>query len=136
MYLFDTDIISNVLKKQPSLSLLTRLSETPPEQQYTTTITVGELVYGAYRSNRPDHFLSRLEERVWPNVKILPFDETSAHTYGKLRAELEKEGRSIGEPDLRIAALALAHNFTLITGNIKHFSHVADLRMENWLLPR
>jgi tRNA(fMet)-specific endonuclease VapC len=53
--------------------------------------------------------------------------------YGRLRAQLEREGRRIGEPDLRIAAIALARDLTLVTGNVRHFQRVPDLRIENWL---
>ncbi|MBI3997991.1 MAG: hypothetical protein HY355_03080 [Armatimonadetes bacterium] len=61
MYQFDTDTISALLKRDPPSRLVRRLAEVPPDQQQTSTITVGELVYGAYRSSRPAYFLERLE---------------------------------------------------------------------------
>ena len=133
MYLFDTDTISNLIKKRPAPGLLRRLSEISPELQFTSAITVGELVYGAYRSNRPDYFLDKLEKLVWPNVTILPFDHAAAKIYGKLRADLERKGIPLSEPDLRIASIAMAHQFTLITGNVKHFVRIPDLKIEDWL---
>lgn len=133
MYLFDTDILSQVLKRTPSPTLLTRLATVPAKQQFTSAITVGEMVYGAYRSDRPDHFLRQLEERLWPNIRILPFNRAAAETYGRLRAELEEAGTPLAEPDLRIAAIALTHELTMVTGNVRHFSRVAGLRIENWL---
>ncbi len=133
MYLFDTDILSQVLKRTPSPTLLTRLAAIPAEQQFTSAITVGEMVYGAYRSDRPDHFLRQLEERLWPNIRILPFNRAAAETYGRVRAQLEEAGTPLAEPDLRIAAIALTHELTMVTGNVRHFSRVAGLRIENWL---
>jgi len=133
LYLFDTDILSQVLKRAPSPTLLTRVAAVPAEQQFTSAITVGEMVYGAYRSDRPDHFLRQLEERLWPNIRILPFDRTAAETYGRLRAQLEEAGVPLAEPDLRIAAIALTHDLTMVTGNVRHFSRVPGLRTENWL---
>ena len=133
MYLFDTDILSQVLKRAPPATLLTRLAAVPAEVQFTSAITVGEMVYGAYRSDRPDHFLRQLEERLWPNIRILPFDRTAAETYGRLRAQLEEAGVPLAEPDLRIAAIALTHDLTMVTGNVRHFSRVPGLRTENWL---
>ena len=50
-----------------------------------------------------------------------------------MRAELEARGRPLGEPDLRIAAIALAHGMTLVTANVRHFSRVEELPVENWL---
>ena len=133
MYLFDTDILSQVLKRAPSPTLLTKLASVPAEQQFTSAITVGEMVYGAYRSDRPDHFLRQLEERLWPNIRILPFNRAAAETYGRLRAQLEEAGTPLAEPDLRIAAIALTHDLTMVTGNIRHFSRVPGLRTESWL---
>jgi predicted nucleic acid-binding protein len=100
LYLFDTDILSHVLKRAPPPTLLTRLAAVPAEQQFTSAITVGELVYGAYHSDRPDHFLRQLEERLWPNIRILPFNRAAAETYGRLRAQLEEAGIPLAEPDL------------------------------------
>jgi predicted nucleic acid-binding protein len=136
MFLFDTDVLSHVLKRAPAPSLLGRLATVPPEQQFTTAITVGEMVYGAYRSPRREQLLRQLEERVWPNVRILPFNRAAAETYGRLRAELERAGTPLSEPDLRIAAIALTHDLTVVTGNVRHFSRVPGLRVENWLVER
>ena len=133
MYLFDTDAISQVIKRSPSLAFIRRLASTDIENQFTTTITVGELVYGAYKSNRPEFFLEKLERLVWPNIRILSFDESSAKVYGKLRADLERKGTSLIEPDLRIASIAINHGLIVITGNTKHFSKIPGLKVENWL---
>ncbi|HAG49939.1 MAG TPA: PIN domain nuclease [Deltaproteobacteria bacterium] len=133
MYLFDTDTISHIIKRNPSLPFIKKLASISPEEQFTTTITVGELIYGAYKSNRPAYFLEKLETVVWPNIQILSFDEGSAKVYGKMRAELEKKGISLSEPDMRIAAIALHNNLMIITGNVRHFSKVLLLRVENWL---
>jgi tRNA(fMet)-specific endonuclease VapC len=133
MFLLDTDTLSWVLSPAPPANLLVHLAQVPPEQQFTTAITVGEMVYGAYRSQRPEHFLRQLEYQVWPNVRILPFDRAAGQSYGKIRAELERAGTPIGEPDTRIAAIALTHGLTLVTGNGRHFSRVPGLKIENWL---
>jgi predicted nucleic acid-binding protein len=133
-YLFDTDALSNPLKKNPSLAFLRRLAAVRPEDQFTSTITVGEMVYGAYKSSRPDYFLQRLDSEVWPNVRILPFDLDAALVYGRVRRELESQGTPVAEPDLRIASIALARGLTLITGNVRHFAHVPGLSIENWLV--
>lgn len=133
MYLFDTDTLSGLLKRSPAPALLTRLAAVPPEQQFTTAITAGELVYGAHRSPKREYLLRQLRERVWPNVRVLSFDRGAAETYGALRARLEQAGTPLSEPDLRIAAIALRHDFTVVTGNIRHFQRVSGLRVENWM---
>jgi len=133
MYLFDTDAVSQVIKKNPSLALIRRLASTDVEKQFTTTITVGELVYGAFKSNRPEFFIEKLERLVWPNIQILPFDEGSAKVYGRLRADLERKGTPLTEPDLRIASIAMHRGLVVITGNTKHFSKIPGLKVEDWI---
>ena len=134
MYCFDTDVLSATLRREPSLALVRRLALVPSDQQHTTAVTVGELVYGAARSARAD-LAARVRTLVGEAVIVLPFDAAAAGVYGELRAGLERAGRPLAEPDLRIAAIALAHDLTLVTGNGRHLARVPGLRVENWLSP-
>jgi len=132
MYCFDTDVLSASIGREPPTHLIRRLSLVVPDEQATTSITLGELLYGA--AKRGSRRLSRdIEALVWSLVHILPFDEPAARVYGSLRADLEGEGTPLAEPDLRIASIALARDLTLVTGNVRHFSRVPGLRVENWL---
>lgn len=133
MFLFDTDVVGNLIRPAPSPALIRRLAATPPEQQFTTAVTVGELVYGAYRSGRAEHFLEKLNKYVLSGLTVLPFDREAAEAYGRIRAQLERAGTPLPEPDLRIAAIGLARSLSLVTGNIRHFNRVPGLRVENWL---
>ena len=133
MFLFDTDIITNILKKNPSKPLLERLALVPKTEQYISTITVSEIVYGAVKSSRPAYHLKNLESVLLPSVNVVGFDSKAAYVCGHLRAELEKKGLPLDLADLEIAAIAIAGNFILITGNTKHFERVPDLNLENWL---
>ncbi len=135
MFLFDTDIITNVLKKRPSKTLLKRLSVVPKHDQYISTITISEIVYGAVKSNRPEYHLNNLETILLPSVNVVGFDSKSAYVCGQLRAELEKEGLPLDLADLEIAAIAIAGEFILVTGNTRHFERIPELRLENWILP-
>ena len=133
MFLFDTDIITNIFKKKPSAQLLKRLSNTPNTLQYISTITVSEIVYGAAKSNRPEYHLANLESILLPAVNVVGFDAKAAYICGQLRAELEQEGLPLDLADLEIAAIAIAGEFTLVTGNTKHFQRIKTLHIENWL---
>ena len=77
--------------------------------------------------------LGRLEELVWPNVRILAFDRSAAEVYGRVRAAFERSGKPMAEPDLRIASICLSTGATLATGNTRHFSRVPELVVEDWL---
>jgi tRNA(fMet)-specific endonuclease VapC len=133
MYLFDTDIISNIFKKRPSRKLLTRLAGVPRNEQYISTVTVSEIVYGAFKSSRPDYHLRNLQEILLPSVNVLGFDSKAAWVCGRLRAELEKAGTPLALADLEIGAIALANQLILITGNARHFARIEELTVENWL---
>lgn len=132
-YLFDTDIISNVFKKRPSKNLLGRLSKTPQKDQYISSITISEIVYGAWKSNQPHLHLDNLEKILLPAVNIVNFDSKAAYVCGGIRAKLENEGTPLALADLEIASIALCHDLVLVSGNLRHFSRVPNLRLENWL---
>ena len=133
MYLFDTDVLSNIVKRNSSQILLQKLGKLPKELQFTSAINIGEIYYGANRSNRKDQIISAFEERVFPKVNIIAFDETGGKLFGELKAKLEKQGIVCSEPDLRIASIALQHDLILITGNTKHFDKIPGLIIENWI---
>jgi tRNA(fMet)-specific endonuclease VapC len=133
MYLFDTDIVTNVFKKQPSTHLLKRLAQTPQRDQHISTITVAEIVYGAWKSVRPQHHLRNLQETLLPAVNIVAFDAKAAYVCGSLRARLEREGAPLALADLEVAAIAIANELILVSGNVRHFARIPDLKVENWL---
>jgi tRNA(fMet)-specific endonuclease VapC len=126
MFLFDTDTITNIVKPRPSPKLLEKLINLPKDQQYTSTITISEIVYGAEKSQRPEYHLNNLESILLPAVNILGFDTKAAYVCGRIRAELEKRGTPLDLADLEIAAIA-------ITNNVRHFKRVPLLKFENWL---
>jgi len=133
-YLFDTDIITNIFKKRPSGQLLARLAETPSKEQYISTITVSEIVYGAWKSRNPEQHLRNLENILLPAVRIVDFDSKAAYICGKLRARLEVQGQPLALADLEVASVAIANNMVLVSGNTRHFSRIAEISLENWLI--
>ena len=133
MYLFDTDSISNLLKKKPFEKFVENISRLDKSDQYISTISIGELVYGAFKSNNPQFYLEYLENILLPAVNVLGFDISAAFIYGKIRSELSTDGIIISGADMQIASIAIANNLVLITGNTRHFRHIRDLQIENWL---
>ncbi|NIA05116.1 MAG: PIN domain-containing protein [Proteobacteria bacterium] len=133
MYLFDTDIITNIFKKKPSTKLLEKLAGTARRDQFISTITISEIVYGAWKSRQSRRHLDNLEKILLPSVNILGFDAKAAYVCGSLRAGLEKSGTPLALADLEIAAIAIANELTLVSGNLGHFSRIEGLKLENWL---
>ena len=134
MYLLDTDILSNLAKRTPSTALVAKLASVPQEAQFTSSITLGEMIYGAYRLRTHTRLLlERLDGALLPNLPVLPFDVAAARRYGEVRAELERRGIPLAEADLRIGAIALSRGLTVVTGNVRHFQRIPELSVENWL---
>lgn len=109
------------------------MARVQPEDQFTSSVTLGELLYGAHRSSRTEALLQRIEETLVAELPVLPFDAAAARRYGELRAELERRGTPIGDADTRVAAIALSRGLAVMTGNERHFRQVPDLEVENWL---
>lgn len=134
IYLLDTDILSNLVKRTPSPRLIAMLATIPAEQRCISAITIGELIYGVARLGMQGLSLQeRIEREITTKLIVLPFDSAAARQYGTLRADLERQGTPLAEADLRIAAIALARKLILVTGNERHFRRVAGLVVENWL---
>lgn len=133
MYLFDTDVMSRAVKAAPPKALIERLSRIPRALQFTTSINAAEIFYGACRTVCRDELIRAFEELVLSRLTVLPFNLESARVFGRLKASLEKRGLPRSEPDLRIAAIALQRGLTIVTGNVRHFSDIPGLTVENWL---
>jgi tRNA(fMet)-specific endonuclease VapC len=114
--------------------LLNKQSALPRQKQFISTITITEIVYGARKSNRAEFHLTNLEKILLPAVNIAVFDSKAAYVFGRLRAELEKKGTPFDLADLEIAAITISRDFTLVTGNTRHFDRIEELRLENWLI--
>lgn len=126
-----SDVISALLRRDAMTKLHQRIARVPTRSQCTTTITLGELSYGAHKAGRVDLY-ARIKV-VLSELEILSFDVAAAEKYGPLRAQLERKGLKLDEADLRIACIALVNDCTLITGNSRHFARLDELRVENWL---
>ena len=97
-----------------------------------STITVSELMYGAFKSEHTEKNLKAIESFLMP-FEIVDYDFTASVEYGKIRAYLEKKGRVIGNMDMQIAGHALALDVVLVTNNTKEFERVEGLGLDNWV---
>jgi tRNA(fMet)-specific endonuclease VapC len=113
------------------LTLAERLRFIPRTQVRLSSVVKGELLYGARKSGRIAENL-RLLGRFFETIASLPFDDRCAEEYGVLREELERAGTLIRPNDLLIAASARAHGAILVTNNIREFSRVPELRIDDW----
>ena len=127
-YLFDTDAISELLRKRPLLPYLQWVKTIPREEQFTSAIVIGELYKGAFRSPARERHLKNIQQRVLPSVTVLPYDLATARVYGQICAHLEEIGQVLADADLQIAATAIYHDLELVSGNLRHFGRIPQLR--------
>ena len=132
-YLFDTDAISELLRPHPAVKYIQWLLSVPREDQFTSAVVIGELYKGAYRSRAREHHLKNIELRVLPAVIVLPYDVATAKVFGQIRARLEESGNILPDADIQIAATAVYHDIELVTGNLRHFSRIDDLKVNTIL---
>ncbi len=130
-YLFDTDAISDLLRPRPTLGFVRWLATLDRVDQLTSAVVVGELYKGAFRSQDREIHLTNIEERVLPSLTVLPYDVGTARVFGEIRADLETRGAILPDADLQIAATAIHHGLSLVTGNLRHFSRIPGLEIES-----
>jgi tRNA(fMet)-specific endonuclease VapC len=129
-YLLDTNTCIYAIKREPAV--LRRLQEHSPDDLGVSAITVAELWFGAAKSSRPQSTRASVDAFLKP-FEILSFASEAAEEYAQIRAQLEKAGLPIGERDLLIAAIAKSRRLTVVTHNVREFSRVHGLKVEDWL---
>ena len=132
-FLFDTDAISKLLRPRPARAYVKWIMKVAREEQFTSAVVIGELYKGAYRSQDRERHLTNIEHRVLPAVTVLPYGIGIAKVFGKIRAHLEEIGTILPDADIQIAATAIGYDLELITGNLRHFSRIPDLKLNNIL---
>ena len=132
-FLFDTDAISELLRKRPAISYINWLLNIPREEQFTSAVVVGELYKGAYRSRKREKHITNIENRILPSVTVLPYDLGCAKSFGEIRGYLEETDMTLPDADIQIAATAIYHGLELVTGNLRHFQRIEKLRLNTVL---
>lgn len=108
-----------------------RLAAHTPGDVVLCSVVKAELIFGARRSSRPDENLRQLNT-FFSAFLSLPFDDVAATHYGEIRATLAAAGAPIGPNDLLIASIARTNRLTLVTHNVREFSRVPGLQLEDW----
>ena len=129
-YMLDTNICIYVIKHKPE-KVFRKIQTIYPEDVCISSVTYAELVHGVEKSTAVEK--NRLALSMFlANMEIMGFDVEAADCYGKIRADLEKKGTPIGSLDMMIAGHAQSLGYTVVTNNLKEFSGVSALRIENW----
>jgi tRNA(fMet)-specific endonuclease VapC len=129
MYVLDTNTLMYFFKGRESVSR--KLLSIPPKEIGIPSVVVYALEVGIAKSKAPRKRLKQLEEMM-SIITVLPFTVKEARSSAMIRAQLERKGLPIGPIDMLIAGTALAHQAILVTHNIKEFTRIDKLQVEDW----
>jgi predicted nucleic acid-binding protein len=132
-FLFDTDAVSELFRKQPASSYLSWIATIPRADQFISAVSIGELYRGAFRSENAERHVNNIEDRVLKTLTVLPLDVAVARLYGQLYADLTLRGLPLTDADLQIAATAIHHGLELVTGNVRHFERIPGINLSRVL---
>ena len=129
-YMLDTNILIYTIRNRP-----TKVRQAFKKHSAflaMSTVTLGELIYGAEKSTQSARNLADIEALA-ARLDVVPFDSEAAIHFGQVRAELANSGKVIGPYDLMIAGHARSRGLILVTNNLREFNRVPGLRVENWV---
>ena len=129
-YLLDTNVVIGLSKGHAEVR--TRLATVPAQALMLSPVVLCELEFGIAKSQRPEANRAALA-LLLANLPVVDFTADVAIHYGRIRALLEAAGPPIGPNDLLIAAQAVSLGATMVTDNVREFSRVPGLVVENWL---
>ena len=131
-YLLDTNIVIYTMKNRPQIVKERFIRH--HGQMGISTVTLGELVFGAEHSRQVERNLADIEAMA-ARLEVMPFDEKAAYHFGRIRSELYRTGLPIGPYDMMVAGHARAYGLKVVTNNTKEFQRIPGLLVENWIVP-
>jgi tRNA(fMet)-specific endonuclease VapC len=127
--MLDTNIAIYTLKSKPAS--VRSAFERHAGEMCLSTVTLGDLIYGAEKSTQVERNLAVIEGLA-ARLEVCPFDVRAAMHFGQIRAELARSGQIIGPYDMMIAGHARALGLILVSNNLREFERVPGLRLQNW----
>ncbi|MGA2973286.1 MAG: type II toxin-antitoxin system VapC family toxin [Candidatus Bathyarchaeia archaeon] len=131
MVCIDTSFLIALLRRDPNAEAKLESFVEDGERITTTPICACELFAGAYKAKKRDLEIRRVKEFL-SRMELLEFSTQACERFGRVRSELESTGTPIGDFDIMIAAIALAHNQAVLTNDVEHFQRIPGLTVETW----
>ena len=130
MYLLDTNIISYWMRGDKRI--IDRVKQYVPSDLSLSTVTLAEILYGIEKSPMKKKERRLKIKQISSLLDLYSFDEAAAGHYAIIRAQLERKGMVISERDTQIASIAMANKLIVVTHNVKEFSRIGKLKVEDW----
>lgn len=130
-YMLDTNICIYIIKNNP-ISVRQKFEQISASNLVLSMVTLAELRYGAEKSQAKEKAIKAIDQ-LSRHIQIAELDEVVAEHYADIRAQLERQGKPIGNNDLWLAAHARAKNWVLVSNNTREFERVVGLKLENWV---
>lgn len=104
------------------------------DEFYLSVVSASELLHGVHRASKAAVRARRsaFVEAVLDRFPILEIDVAAARMHARIWAETSASGKRVGPHDLWIAASAMAHGLTVVTGNVREFKMIPGLKVESW----
>lgn len=129
-YLLDTNACISYLN-YPGSAIFHAIQSVPSDEIAVCSVAKAELFFGSIKSKFPSRNLI-VQKQFLSNFVSFSFDDKAAEKYAEIRAFLSSVGQLIGPYDMLIASIALANDLTLISHNVREFSRVPRLTLEDW----
>ena len=129
MKILDTDVCIEILRG--NVEVIAK-RQTVDDDVTTTWITAAELAYGGENSRNSERNVTLVTEFL-ATLPLVGLNLPAALEFGRRKTRLERAGRRVADADLLIAAIALAHGASVVTGNRKHYERFEGLRTEDWI---
>jgi tRNA(fMet)-specific endonuclease VapC len=128
-YLLDTNICIYFLNQNQSIT--EKISKISVDDMAISIITIAELQFGAFNSNKTKENLERI--KYLRNImKTINLNTAITEEYAKIKSSLRKSGNLIDDFDILIGSTAIVNNLILVTNNQRHFNRMDNLLTENW----
>lgn len=128
-YILDTNICVYWLKGYENIEK--KALEVGLEIISISFITLSELYYGAYKSQKKEKNILNIE-KLKKKLFVVESNDMICEMFGKIKVALINKGDIIDDADIFIAACTLSENAVLVTNNEKHFERIDGLKLENW----
>ena len=138
MIILDTNVLSELMRTQPSPAVMAWMDAQSADGLFTSAITMAEILHGIARlptSKRKEHLHDMARAMFAEDFadRVLPFDAHAASRYAQWVASSEAKGKPVSLADAQIAAICLLHNASLATCNVKDFAHGKVSLINPWL---